>query len=596
MEEMRKMMMMMMVGLKPPAPPILLLQRHLLLVLFFILLSSSSSSSFATSVPSDSDNHPGISASERSRSIKAETLPIDSAFDLPAPLPRFPSGGGFASGVVDLGGLLVRQVTTLSRVWSINGGGQDNLGVTFFEPTSVPEGYSMLGFYAQPNNRPLYGWVLVAKDSSGNAMKPPVDYTLVWSQDGSGYIWLPVPPDGYKAAGYVVTTSSVKPPLDKVRCVRSDLTAQTEPDEWMYWDGNAMTVSSSRPSDRGIQSAPVGAGTFVIQTGSGISPSMACLRNSALSNYSSMPNRAQIGSLVQVYSPIVYFHPDESYLPSTVNWFFTNGALLYTKGQEANPVGIDPTGSNLPQGGGNDGAYWLDLPIDGGAQGTVKRGFLQGSQAYLHVKPMFGATFTDIAVWLFYPFNGAARAKVKFFTVDLGKLGEHVGDWEHVTLRISNFDGRLRSVFFAQHSSGIRVPASGLEFQTGNKFVSYASLHGHASNPKQGTVLQGNNGVGVRNDYSRSGMFLDTGVNYTVLAAEYLGSSVYVEPPWVEFFREWGPNHEYDTTEQLKKVAEVLPGKLKTTFVDVMQSLPSDVLRQEGPTGPKMKPSWSGDE
>ncbi|KAI4367416.1 hypothetical protein MLD38_023155 [Melastoma candidum] len=564
------------------------------LLFFFFLLSSLAAA--ASSVNPDSDNDSGISASERSRSIKVESLPIDSAFDLPAPLPPFPAGSGFASGVLDLGGLLVQQVTTLSRVWSINGGGQDNLGVSFFEPASVPEGYSLLGSYAQPNNRPLYGWVLVAKDLTGDSTKPPVDYTLVWSQENSGYIWLPVPPDGYKSVGYVVTTTSVKPLLDKVSCVRLDLTAQVEPDEWLYWDGNVMTVSSSRPSDRGVQSAPVGAGTFVIQTEYGISPLVACLRNNAFGTYTLMPNQAQIESLVQVYSPIVYFHPDESYLPSSVNWFFTNGALLYTKGQESNPVGIDPTGSNLPQGGGNDGTFWLDLPIDGGAQDAVKRGSLQGSQAYLHVKPMFGATFTDIAVWLFYPFNGAARAKVKFFTVKLGKLGEHVGDWEHVTLRISNFDGRLRSVFFSQHGGGILVPASGLEFQTGNKFISYSSLHGHASNPKQGTVLQGNNGVGVRNDYSWSGISLDTGANYIVLAAEYLGSSVFVEPPWVEFFREWGPNHEYDTTEELRKIAKRFPGKLKKLFMNVMESLPSEVLRQEGPTGPKEKPSWSGDE
>ncbi|KAL0298587.1 UNVERIFIED_CONTAM: hypothetical protein Sradi_6518500 [Sesamum radiatum] len=61
--------------------------------------------------------------------------------------------------------------------------------------------------------------------------------------------------------------------------------------------------------------------------------------------------------------PTVYFHPDEAFLPSSVSWFFENGALLYKDGKDKG-LAIDSKGSNLPGGGRNDGRFWLDLPVD----------------------------------------------------------------------------------------------------------------------------------------------------------------------------------------------------------------------------------------
>ncbi|KAK4410992.1 hypothetical protein Sango_0172200 [Sesamum angolense] len=463
------------------------------------------------------------------------------------------SGGGFASGIIDLGGLEVCQVSTFTKVWATQEGGPDNHGATFFEPSSLPDGFFMLGCYGQSNNKPLYGWVLAGKDAtndpSGGALKPPTDYTLVWSsdslkikQEGVGYIWLPIPPDGYKAVGHVITNSPEKPDLDKIRCVRLDFTDSNENDAWIWGPAkevstNGISIYSSRPRNRGVQAVGVPTGTFVAEN-NGASLDLPCLKN-ANGNQNSMPNQDQIKALVQAYSPHIYFHPDEQYFPSSVAWFFENGALLHTQGDESNPIPIDPMGSNLPQGGPNDDAYWIDLPIDSAAKERVKKGDLADAYAYLHVKPMFG------------------------------KIGEHVGDWEHVTLRISNFNGELKSMYFSQHSKGVWADASDLEFENGNKPVAYSSLHGHASYPNQGLVLQGNGSIGIRNDSAKGKSFMDTGAKFLVVDAEYLG---------------------------LVKVGKVLPGKLKSAFEKVVNSLPKEVLGEEGPTGPKMKDSWTGDE
>ncbi|KHN21340.1 hypothetical protein glysoja_026541 [Glycine soja] len=534
---------------------------------------------------------------------KNQALPINSIFKLPAPVTNsWPPGGNFASGTIDLGGLQVCEASTFNKVWGTYGGGPDDQGFSIFEPSGVPKGFSMLGSYSQPNNKPLFGYVLVAKDVSTNtsnpSLKQPLDYTLVWNsasleidQDGPIYVWLPIAPNGYKAVGHVVTTTPTKPSLEKIMCVRLDLTDQCETNSFI-WDSDNFNFLDVRPSNRGIQAPGVRVGTFVAQNASLNSPSIACLRNTnAIPKY--MPNLPQIKAILQVYSPVMSLHPDEEFFPSSVEWFFSNGALLYKKGQESSPVPISPNGANLPQDPNDDGAYWVDLPADSTNKDRVKKGDLKSAISYVHVKPMLGGTFTDISMWVFYPFNGAARAIVDFLTIDLGKIGEHVGDWEHVTLRVSNFNGELKHVYFSQHRKGAWFDSSQLEFQSGNKPLYYSSLHAHASYPHAARNITDK--IGIRNDTAMSDSVMDLGA-FQLVSAEYLVSDVVEPPPWLNYFREWGPKIYYNVDEELKKLEKFLPGKLKSTLENIVKNLPSEVLRQEGPTGPKVKDSWSGDE
>ncbi|KAK4787416.1 hypothetical protein SAY86_011249 [Trapa natans] len=542
--------------------------------------------------------------------IMGKALPIETTFNLPLPLPSWQPGSGFGSRSIDLGGLEVCRVSTFKRVWAAYEGGPGNLGATFFEPMAIPQGFFMLGGYCQPNNRPLNGWVLVAKD--GAALAKPTDYTLVWSseslkmkQDSHGHFWLPVPPDGYIAVGLVVTASPEKPSVDSIRCVRSDFTepSQAETSIWVSPNNatESLKVSSSRPQSRGTRALGVAVGTYIAEVNSSVNP-LRCLKNNSSSYTSYMPSRSQIDALIRTYSPLFYFHPKEKYLPSSVRWFFSNGALLYKKGNESNPVPIEPTGSNLPQDGSNDGLYWLDLPVTKVGKGKVKKGDLQSSEGYLHVKPMYGGTFTDIAIWLFYPFNGPSRAKLWVVNVPLGRIGEHVGDWEHVTLRVNNFDGGLYKVFFSQHSGGTWVDASELEYQAcgggeSNRFVAYSSLNGHATYSKPGLVLQGSRKIGIRNDTAKSCLTVDVAASFSLVAIDYAaaGGSV-APPPWLNYMRKWGPKITYNIAEKVEKVGNVLPRKLKSAFHGLVKSLPSELFGEEGPTGPKVKTNWSGDE
>ncbi|CAF1779833.1 unnamed protein product [Brassica napus] len=218
---------------------------------------------------------------------------------------------------------------------------------------------------------------------------------------------------------------------------------------------------------------------------------ISCLKNLD-PTLQAMPNLDQVHALIQHYGPTVYFHPEETYLPSSVPWFFKNGALLYRFGKPGGEP-INSTGSNLPSGGQNDGSYWIDLPQeDEEATNNLKKGNIESSELYVHVKPALGGIFTDVVMWIFCPFNGPATLKISLLTVPMNRIGEHVGDWEHFTFRISNFNGELTQMFFSQHSGGGWVDVSDLEFVKGsNKPVVYSSKHGHASFPHPGMYLQG---------------------------------------------------------------------------------------------------------
>lgn len=139
------------------------------------------------------------------------------------------------------------------------------------------------------------------------------------------------------------------------------------------------------------------------------------------------------------------------------------------------------------------------------------------------------------------------------------------------------------------------MDASDLEFQNGNRPVAYASLHGHAFYSKPGLVLQGSGKIGIRNDTAKSKLVMDSGLRPSLVAAEYLGTAI-IEPPWLNYYRKWGPKISYQISDEIKKVEKLLPGKLKTAFTSFVKSLPDEVLGEEGPTGPKMKTNWIGDE
>jgi hypothetical protein len=73
--------------------------------------------------------------------------------------------------------------------------------------------------------------IAVVKDANGpagDALCVPKRFDPVWTDKGSGAkyngsMWRPIPPEGYVALGLVCNSNWGPPPLEDVRCVRSDL-------------------------------------------------------------------------------------------------------------------------------------------------------------------------------------------------------------------------------------------------------------------------------------------------------------------------------------------------------------------------------------
>lgn len=533
------------------------------------------------------------------------------------------TGSGFATSKLNLGEVEVCQITNFEFVWGSNPSMDMKQSISFYKPKLIPDGFSCLGHYCQPDNKPLRGFVLVAREKtiaqhensahSSDRLSPlvnPVDYTLVWSSydgdeenfEGCGCFWLPQAPQGYKALGFVVTNKSSKPELNEVKCVRADLTDTCQAHRLIAGMVSQslkvpLNIWNARPLNRGIYDRGVSTSNFYCSTSCSSGEELhniACLKNLD-PNLHAMPNMDQIHAIVRHYGPSVFFHPNEAYLPSSVSWFFQNGALLHST--SGSVQAIDAEGSVLPGGGTNDGQYWIDLPRDG-LRKKLKHGNLESAKLYLHVKPAVGGTFTDIAMWVFCPFNGPGTLKVGMISIALSKVGRHVGDWEHFTLRVSNFTGELWSIYFSQHSGGEWVEAYDLEFIEGNKAIVYSSRNGHASYPHPGVYLQGNPklGIGVRNDACRSDYCVDSSRQYEVIAAEYLGEGAVKEPCWLQFMRKWGPRIVYGSKTELDKIIRRLPPLFRNSMSNILSKLPLELYGEDGPTGPKEKNNWFGDE
>nr|XP_043637647.1 uncharacterized protein LOC122608619 [Erigeron canadensis] len=254
---------------------------------------------------------------------------IKNAYSLPCPLPQWPSSpqGGFATGIINIGELEIAMVKKFEYIScyfppatsflpSLSSGG----GFCFFKPVSIPDGFCVLGHSSMPrvNQQLKSGYSIVVRDArtktnvntntnSPPPLKFPITYMLKFL-DHLLYVRVPLPPEGYQAMGYVVTTSCVGPELDEVVCVRDDLvfryeTGKNDPNPFF----KTVVVGVSHhfkvrdPDDRDPE-------VYV-----------CCLRN-LNPNLEAMPNLEQLEALIDHYGPTVYYHPDEVYLPSSVTW------------------------------------------------------------------------------------------------------------------------------------------------------------------------------------------------------------------------------------------------------------------------------------
>ncbi|HZH16966.1 MAG TPA: Vps62-related protein [Archangium sp.] len=309
------------------------------------------------------------------------------------------------------------------------------------------------------------------------------------------------------------------------------------------------------------------------------------------------PTFEELNQIIKKVGPRVYFHPDDPFGPSSVEWFLER-ATLYTRGGSSRSANSAP----LPAGGSDDGAYWLQGSRD------ARGGDLSSAVAYVNAK--YQNQWLDIQFWIFYPYNGAGRATVTVAgfgdTLKLDPMGQHGGDWEHVTCRVDPVSQELRAMYLSQHSGGQWVALGDIQLENGRPVV-YSSRNGHAAYRGEGSNLSNGTsqswaGVkwfefGLLNSTAKGSKLLDCGSKYQFLRANFLTDAISV-PNWTQYCRRWGPHITYPQSVLMEAILSGLgsiPDVAKVADA-IWDAIPGEFKEENGPTGPWMKRSWSGDE
>ena len=211
------------------------------------------------------------------------------------------------------------------------------------------------------------------------------------------------------------------------------------------------------------------------------------------------------------FAPEVRLHPDDPHRPSSVEWYLKRTRLRLRRGLLCRDEELLPLGrvtseklGELTNRSDDPESLYLGIPR-GAHRRDTRRGFrpvggMLSAPCYVNARaaPDDPSAF-DLQYWFFYPFNGRE-----------GRHIPHEGDWEHITVRVTNSaDPRLLRTYISAHGqeNGGWASPDGEESRgrilrlnsTGNPII-YSALGSHASYgsgcPKAGVAEGGRQNVG----------------------------------------------------------------------------------------------------
>ncbi|KAI3834068.1 hypothetical protein MKX03_035864 [Papaver bracteatum] len=137
--------------------------------------------------------------------------------------------------------------TNFDRLWVSPKGSGASYNITFWRP-QAPSNYVILGDCVTSRPIPPSQAVLAVSNTYGRVRKP-IGFNLIGSLasilelegdgeqsdiDGGCSLWMPIPPNGYTAAGCVAHRGTLPPPNHIVYCIRSDLVTTTTYSECLF--------------------------------------------------------------------------------------------------------------------------------------------------------------------------------------------------------------------------------------------------------------------------------------------------------------------------------------------------------------------------
>jgi len=328
-------------------------------------------------------------------------------------------------------------------------------------------------------------------------------------------------------------------------------------------------------------------------------------------------SEAVLKAAIDAYAPVLVCHQHERYLPTCVESYLliTEPFTYVDRHSKKQYVGL----RHRP----------LSNPANLEQQAKQRGGDPDNAKTYVNVK--VGAKTTEIQYWFLYAYNGAGIAYLKRLTsklryeplgkgsdglgpgdYDLGELGVHEGDWEHVTVTIDNVTGQITSengLYIATHAEGVCHNISQqcmVRVHDEPRIQVYASRNGHATylhmaRSYHETVKAGLIEFRLLNDTTLPGLAVDfrhrceiIGIHGDVaLKRSWNGTAKgFVEPSYVTNFPgRWGrvveKPHPYAEVLVVNRISEAL---LKAAGVY------DELTFEAGPYPPWSKCSWTGPE
>ncbi len=587
--------------------------------------------------------------------------------DRPAPKAAFPIVGAGLTGGPYLDLILATQY---QHSWSDAGSGSDYDGV-FSWPTNLPPGYYPLGSFGHGNmswsDKSIYPSppslgnfeakvMLVAKELKPGYLRAPIGYRHVWNDSGSGSdddgaMWEPIPADGYVCLGTVATNNNdgQVPALDAMRCVWNTLVVEgrialfTDKDHTLrtapFWDtrgtgaGAYFQAVRILPADEHGPAFGIDVGTFRGIATQADANAPAYVINSLAVTKQAPPSAATIESFIQGSGPVIKMHPNEAFLPDSVT------AVLDTKtqlcrgvirndssyddiafsGVVCNPTSAatlmaDDAAARLdPLTHDPDFKTWLNI------DDSVVRGNLGRAWSAVRVKST-NQVFVDLQFWIYYPYNGPAKARANVHLEEIGDLlnldlstdptGRHYSDWEYVTLRLARTtagpDVAFTHVIGSAHDFNLMAETSSPALQwSGQHPILYSALDSHAhflsaAKHDRGMAfhlpyIDAGSGVilpisawGILTDYTADGgqVFETWRPGKHFIVSSQWDSIPATNPPWMFFQSRWG--------QYPKLNFEIGCFTIDPIVYSVQTICPGSIFKEigSGPSGPITKGSW----
>ncbi|KAG2501239.1 hypothetical protein HYH03_001046 [Edaphochlamys debaryana] len=210
------------------------------------------------------------------------------------------------------------------------------------------------------------------------------------------------------------------------------------------------------------------------------------------------------------FAPVLYLHPEDQHRPCSVEWFIERSILHYYPGGVKGTADLDElaqseyTVRKLREKGHVTQEELLvvqsevehpdnlSITVSPEHYGGCEEDALSDVPIYVHAKLVVDErTGTpeayEINYITFYSFNGFYHLPAG---LPLFKTGHHVGDWEHMTVRLHANSLELQGVWYNAHRNieGEWCPAAQVPRSPCGRLLGFVAINGHGIYPTAGTI------------------------------------------------------------------------------------------------------------